>query len=240
MSILPARTTGEQPFVPGPASVNLLPPEIREIAAVQVLKRRLVIIGIAVLAAGAGVFATQQGAIMAADSDRDAVVAQHEHLQAQKEDLAPVAQYYAQVTKHQNSIQDAMAHEVLFSSIVDTLQSLAPDGVAVETVSLSADTDSDNQTTAASSATACPGPDPFNSGGIVGCVTITGSALSRDDVGALVTALNGNADFSGAFVSRTTADQETGEVSFTATVGLTDATYSNRYQDAEFIKGANQ
>jgi hypothetical protein len=238
MSNLNTRKAADKPFTPGPASVNLLAPEIREIAAVQVLKKRLVVTGVAVLIAGGGLFATQQGTTIAADSARDAVVAENATLTAEKDSLAPVAQYYAQVTQHQNAIQDAMGHEVLFSTVVSTLQDLAPDGVALETVSLSAETSTNTNSTPATSA--CPGPDPFDTGGVIGCVTVTGSALSREDVGGLLTALNGHEDFSGAFVSRTVADQETGEVSFTATVGLTESAYSNRYQDAGFLKGENK
>jgi hypothetical protein len=85
---------------------------------------------------------------------------------------------------------------------------------------------------ATSSTSPCPGPDPFSTRVVVGCVTVSGSASSRDDVGDLVVRLGEDPLFVEPFISTTTtADEE--QVTFSGSVGISPKVYSRRYADLE-------
>ena len=74
----------------------------------------------------------------------------------------------------------------------------------------------------------CPGPDPFQTEPIIGCVTLSGTAVSRAEVGELVTRLGSIGLFVEPFVSTTTTG-DAQAVTFSGSVGLSDKVYSHRY-----------
>lgn len=75
---------------------------------------------------------------------------------------------------------------------------------------------------------ACPGPDPFATLPVVGCVTLSGTAPDRRVVAELVRRLDREELFVEPFVSTTTtADDE--PVTFSGSVGLTPLVFSGRY-----------
>lgn len=85
---------------------------------------------------------------------------------------------------------------------------------------------------AAPTVSPCPGPDPFNTRVVVGCVTLSGTAASRADVGRLVVALGKDVLFVEPFISTTTT-ADASEVSFSGSVGLSQEVFSGRYADLE-------
>jgi Tfp pilus assembly protein PilN len=242
MNILKSKTSSEpKPFAPTAATVNLLPDDIREIAAVQRARQHLIVAGSVVVIAIGALFAAQTGSTIGANNALDKANEQHAALVAQQDALDPVAQYYAEVAQNQETIKQAMSKEVLFSTLTKRLAEITPAGVAVETVNVTVDTrTADPNATAAPSGTNCPGPNPFNPGTTVGCATMTGKAVSRDGVGSLIDVLNADPLFEDAFVTTTTADTESGEVSFVATVGVSDDVFSGRYKNDDFIQGVTK
>ena len=84
----------------------------------------------------------------------------------------------------------------------------------------------------------CARPDPFNPAPIIGCVTLTGTAQSRAQVGQLVQNLR-NADLYGdPFVTTTTISggvDGSESVAFAGSVGLTGAAVSGRYADLSWL-----
>lgn len=225
-------------FVATKPTVNLLSSEVREILRVRALRQRFVVLGALVAVIVGGLFAGQQGLILAADHALAAQNAELADLQAQKKALDPVATFYSDVSANQAAIQEAMLKEVLFSRLLERLSSTAPQGVVLGNVSLIVDTAAATDGTP-SNAAQCPGPDPFTENPAVGCVTVVGLATSREAVGALINSLNATDEFVNAFVSATTVTDD-GGVAFNATVGLTEQVYSNRYQDIEFLKGVTK
>ena len=80
----------------------------------------------------------------------------------------------------------------------------------------------------------CPGPDPFNTRTVIGCITLSGTAANRGSVGEFVIALGDSELFVEPFISTTTtADGE--QVTFTGSVGLSEAVFSNRYADLDAL-----
>jgi hypothetical protein len=78
----------------------------------------------------------------------------------------------------------------------------------------------------------CPGPDPFQTRTVVGCVTLSGSAASRAEVGDLVIRLGSDTLFVEPFISTTTTGDEA-RVTFSGSVGLSEKVFSERYADLE-------
>ena len=84
---------------------------------------------------------------------------------------------------------------------------------------------------AAAGASVCPGPDPFQTETIIGCVTLSGTAVSRAQVGELVTNLGSMGLFVEPFISTTTTG-DSASVTFSGSVGLSEKVYSRRYAPA--------
>ena len=81
----------------------------------------------------------------------------------------------------------------------------------------------------------CPGPDPFNTKPVIGCMTLSGTAASRAEVGDLVIALGASDLFVEPFISTTTSGGRP-TVTFSGSVGLSQTAYSNRYAKPEAPK----
>ncbi|HUR72968.1 MAG TPA: hypothetical protein VMZ00_01755 [Sporichthya sp.] len=83
----------------------------------------------------------------------------------------------------------------------------------------------------------CARPDPFNPAPIIGCVTLTGTAQSRAQVGALVQSLRSADLYADPFVATTTISAADGSevVAFQGSVGLTGAAVSGRYADLSWL-----
>lgn len=224
------------PFTPGIPQVNLLPPDVIEVVAVQAVKRKVLAAGVGLLAIVAVLYGGQIALIASANSDLSAAKGVTADLSREMASLAPVKAFYGSVDANQKTITSTMKNEVLYSAVFSSLEEVTPRGVSLTNVNIAS---VGAPTTTAAAGTPCPGPDPFNPVASVGCVNITGTADSRDAIGSFLTSLDGAKMFASPYVSATTAN-ENGEVSFTATVGLTEEVYSHRYDDVNFLRGASK
>lgn len=224
-------TLADPGFVPGPPSVNLLPPDILELLRLRAIRFRLLAAAAALVVCLGALYAVQAAQLgsaqeqLAAEQSRGAAVA------AEQAELAPVKSFYAEVTQTQQQIMVTMAREVLFSDVATRLTAAATDTVTLSTVSMTAVTTD----LADPAVVACPGSDPFSLVAVVGCITVAGTAVSRDSVGLFVVNVLADDRFLSPFVSTTVLDEETGTVAFTGTISLTAAVYSGRYSDVEFL-----
>ncbi|MBA3742104.1 hypothetical protein [Sporichthya sp.] len=84
---------------------------------------------------------------------------------------------------------------------------------------------------------ACARPDPFNPAPIIGCVTLTGTAQNRAQVGELVQNLRAADLYADPFVTTTTINGIDGaeSVAFAGSVGLTGEAVSGRYADLSWL-----
>lgn len=90
---------------------------------------------------------------------------------------------------------------------------------------------------AAAGAVSCARPDPFHPAAIIGCVTLSGTAPSRDVVGQFVNNLKAGTYYADPFVTTTTVTGTDGvqSVQFSGSVGLTGAAVSGRYADLSWL-----
>lgn len=235
-------------------TVNLLSPWSFEALLTRRLRQRFTV-GCLVLAllvaAGWGV---QHLRVSEAQDELTAAEAEIGLLTAETQSLAPVATFVASVAGRKATVQETMTREIYFSSVLDALQAATPSGARVEaaTVALNevappvpapdADPGSDAPApeTAVVEPSLCPGPDPFNTRIVVGCITLSGSAENRRAVGDLVIGLGDSQLFIEPFITATTSADETG-VTFTGSVGLSDKVFSGRYADIDaFLDGATR
>lgn len=223
-------------------SVNLLSPSAFEALATRLLRQRFAfgcLLLVLVIAAGWGV---QHLRVTNAKEALSVEQAESGRLATESQELAPVKTYVASVGQQQLTVKDTMAREVYFSEVLRALGEAAPAGSALETAELalnpvappvapvSTDKDAAAPAPVLELPSLCPGPDPFNTRVVVGCILLSGSADNRAAVSELVIQLGESPLFVEPFISATTtADGE--RVTFTGSVGLSEKVFSNRYAE---------
>ncbi|PVG81530.1 hypothetical protein DDE18_16070 [Nocardioides gansuensis] len=160
--------------------------------------------------------------------------------------LAPVRTFVTAVEKRKQTVTEAMGDEVRFSRVLSELSMATPADAALTNIAVTLTPPTPaapaGETGAAAAeapstgavASACPGPDPFGTRPVVGCLTLSGTAASRDAVGQLVVDLGRSGIFVEPFISTTTT-ADGPRVSFTGTVGLSPSAFTGRYHDLDTL-----
>lgn len=223
---------------PGLPTVNLLSQSEFDRMAVRRLRQRFVAGGVALLLlVGAGWFLQHQ---RVSDAEKLVAVEQAEtnRLTAQTQTLVTIKTYVTGVAAQEATVETTMAREIFFSKVLEGIRTASPTGTSLQSIAVTLAPDAVASasiapgTPAASAASAvCPGPDPFKTQTIIGCVTLSGTAASRAEVGELVTNLGSMGLFVEPFISTTTAG-DAAPVSFSGSVGLSEKVYSHRYAPA--------
>jgi len=254
MSTRTKRRTGKAEPV---ASVNLLSPWVFEDLRVHRLRRRFVYGAIALVVA-IGLFWTDQRlSLHQAEQELRGEEAVTTGLSEQIDGLTPVRTYVEGVQHRAQTVHDATYADVAFSQVMEALRSATPNGAEITTISVdlaggagatgtttttppATTTDPNADPNAAGGAevekdpgrglsgATCPGPDPFGTRVVVGCVTLEGTAADRETVGKLVIALGDSDLFVEPFVSTTTTS-DSANVTFSGSVGLSPKVFSGRY-----------
>ncbi len=152
-------------------------------------------------------------------------------LTAQTQVLAPVRAFVNGVAVQEQTVNGAMADEIYFSEVLRGIRDATPPGAQLGTLAVTLAPPAQPGATG-QAANPCPGPDPFNTRVVVGCVQLSGTAGSRAEVGDLVVALGHSKLFVEPFISTTTTAEGDG-VTFSGSVGLSEKVYSGRYQDEQ-------
>lgn len=224
------RRTPQHP-TPGLPGVNLLSPAAFEHIEVRRWRRRFLVSGVALLALVVALTVVQQLRVRTAEQEVEAVSAQTRKLTASVQELKPVQVYVAGVRSQVTTAQMTMMGEIFFSDVLAGVEQAVPPGTEMSTLTVAlADlaamvAETEEMPTAAS---ACPGPDPFDTLLVVGCVALAGTADSRADVGEFVVALSKNGLFVEPFITTTTLADST-QVTFSGSVGLSPKVFSGRY-----------
>ena len=221
--------------VPTMPSVNLLSQSEFDRMAARRLRRRFVA-GDAQLVLVVGA-ATGAQHVRVEEAQKLVAVEESEtsRLTAQTQVLAPVKAFVNGVAVQESTVDQAMANEVFFSDVLGGVRDATPPGAQLLTVDITLAPPPDPGATA-DTTSPCPGPDPFNTRVVVGCVQVSGTASSRAEVGDLVVALGHSGLFVEPFISTTTAG-DSDDVMFSGSVGLSEKVYSGRYSD-DATKGA--
>jgi hypothetical protein len=229
---------------PGLPKVNLLSQSEFDRMAARRLRKRFVAGGVVLLIlVGAGWF-VQHTRVQ--DAQKLVVVEQAEtnRLSSEAQTLTAIKVFVTGVDSQKQTVATTMAREIYFSEVLEGIRAASPSGTSLQaiTVTLAPDAAGPGAPAAAGAAPAtgapgtagasvCPGPDPFQTETIIGCVTLSGTAVSRAEVGELVTRLGGMGLFVEPFVSTTTTG-DSASVTFSGSVGLSEKVYSHRYAPA--------
>ena len=223
------RTRGSNRDLPaGAASVNLLSPWVVEENKVRLLRRRFVVMAVGLVAIIALVWVGLHLEIRNSESSLRDDEAASARLRTQITQMGPVRSYDAAVTQRATLVADKMASDVTFSRALEALEASLPEGVQIQSLTGTMIPADDGTTPLDESAASCPGPDPFQTNTIVGCLELSGLAPSREAVSQLVQILDDSLLFVEPFVSTTTTDDED-VVKFDGSIGLDERLISARY-----------
>ena len=223
---LPSRSVVHDPT----PVVNLLSPWVFEAMATQRLRLRFMLAaGVLALLIGAG-WAVQQVRVDRAEQALWVEQAQTARLSGHTEELAAVRTYVAAVDRQKQLAQGAMKKEVYVSRLMSGLERASGGGVDVDSIAITVTPAVEDAAAAGDPATeaTCPGPDPYSTRVVAGCVTLSGTAESRAAVGALVENLGADPLFVEPFISTTTTAEDAG-LAFTGSVGVSTKAFSRRY-----------
>jgi hypothetical protein len=214
-------------------AVNLLSASEFERMAARRLRRRFVVGGVALVLLVGASWGFQHVRVSEARKLVAVEQAETSRLTSQTQLLAPVRTFVNGVAVQERTVQDAMGGEVYLSEVLDGIRDATPLGAHLATVAVQVAASTGADTTATTGGvSACPGPDPFNTRPVVGCVTLSGTAATRAEVGDMVVQLGDSSLFVEPFISTTTT-ADSAEVTFSGSVGLSERVYSKRYADPE-------
>jgi hypothetical protein len=213
--------------VPTMPSVNLLSQSEFDRMAARRLRHRFVGGALMLLLVVGAATGAQHMRVQEAEKLVAVEEAETGRLTARTQVLAPVKAFVNGVAVQQRTVDAAMANEIYFSEVLGGIRDATPPGAQLASVNVTlAPTLDPNAPTDAASA--CPGPDPFNTRVVVGCVQLAGTAGSRAEVGDMVIALGRASLFVEPFISTTTTG-DSDQVTFSGSVGLSEKVYSGRY-----------
>lgn len=230
------------------ASVNLLSPWVHEDLRVRKLRERFGLGLLALLVLVGAFWAWQRVTLAQVEADLRGEEATAESLQGRIAELAPVQAYVDGVDRRATSVQQQMITDVAFSTVLESLTEATPSGARIESLAVDLPTGAGvviapdgtiADPTRGLVAAGCPGPDPFATLEVIGCVTLSGTASSRDAVGDLVDNLAASDAFEEPFITTTTTD-EGASVAFSGSVALTPAVFSGRYDDLAKLTGVKE
>jgi hypothetical protein len=230
----PTKHTVITPFTPAMPDVNLLPPRVFEAAQAQKVRRKLGLIGGAMVLVVAGLYVGQTAQIMFANNALDTETAKGVVLDKQARDLAPVKAFYLGVDAQKTMVQTTMAKELVFSKLASTLLETSGTDAQILTVTVTTAASGAAGTEAAAAGAACTSPDPFTKAAIVTCAQFTGTSAGREGVAKFLANLTKSDKFAIPYVPVTDSADGKG-VTFNGSVGITDKFYSNRYADDGYL-----
>lgn len=202
--------------------VNLLPPEIeqgRRFRQIQVGMGAAVLASVGVVAL---LYVSASHQVTSAQGKLETSQATGQSLQAENAKYAQVTAIYARAAAAQSMLSQAMGDEVRFSQLLNDMSLSVPDNVWITSMSYSA---------AAAPAAAVPAGTTATS---VGTLSVSGVALSHDDVAVWLESLAGQKTYANAYFSNAVESKIGARtvVNFSSTAAVTDKALSHRYDKA--------
>ena len=230
----------------GPPRIDLLPRQLVEQRLVR-RQRTGIGAGFLVLLAALGVwYVLETQTLHDAQAQADQEQATATALRAQRATLQPLADLEAQIAASERLRASVYRNEIRFSGVMRDISAIVPDDVWLTSMAVAF-----NDTTATSQSGTAPAPSTGGAapattpgspgaGSPVASITFAGTGLEHVDVGGFLRALARGPQKGGQQVYLnpyfTTSDKadENGQatVTFSATVDLSSAAYSGRYQPA--------
>ena len=225
----------------GPPSIDLLPREIVEQRLVR-RQRGGIGAGFLLLLALLGLwFALSNQELAEARRQAEQEQAVATGLRGQRAQLQPIADLDAQIAAADQLRAQVYAREIRFSTVMRDISAIVPDDVWLTAMNVAfkdgaAATAGAAAPAASEAATVTPGSP--GAGSPVATITFQGAGLGHVDVGGFLRALargpkkDGQPVYLNPYFTTSQKDSDSGQetVTFSATVDLTSAVYSGRYQ----------
>jgi hypothetical protein len=231
----------------GPPRIDLLP---RQLVQQRLVRRQRTGIGAGflVLLAVLGIWyalETQQLSDAQAEADQERTTATG--LRAQRARLQPLADLEAQIAAAEQLRASVYRNEIRFSNVMRDISAIVPDDVWLTSMSVAFTGAGGTATTGGTSTATSPGeaapattPGSPGAGSPVASISFGGSGLEHVDVGGFLRALargpkkGGQQVYLNPYFTTSSKGDEDGQgtVTFAATVDLSSAAYSGRYQPA--------
>ena len=230
----------------GPPRIDLLPRTLVEQRLVR-RQRTGIGAGFLVLLAALGVwYVLETQALHDAQAETDQERATATGLRAQRAELQPLADLEAQIAASERLRASVYRNEIRFSGVMRDISAIVPDDVWLTSMAVAfTDTATTSQAgtgTAASTGGAAPATTPGSpgAGSPVASITFAGAGLEHVDVGGFLRALargpkkGGQQVYLNPYFTTSDKADENGQatVTFSASVDLSSAAYSGRYQRA--------
>jgi hypothetical protein len=231
----------------GPPRIDLLPRQVVEQRLVR-RQRSGIGAGFLVLLAALGIWyvlETQELSDAQAAADQERVTATG--LRAQRAQLQPLADLEAQIAAAEQLRATVYRNEIRFSGVMRDIAAIVPDDVWLTSMAIAFNSAGNASTTGGASTTAPAGatatattPGSPGAGSPVASITFAGAGLEHVDVGGFLRALargpkkGGQQVYLNPYLSTSQKTDEAGQatVTFSATVDLSTAVYSGRFQPA--------
>jgi Fimbrial assembly protein (PilN) len=225
----------------GPPRIDLLP---RELVEQRLVRRQRTGVGAAflLLLALLGLwYVVEEGRLGEAQDRADQERAVAAGLRARRAQLQPLADLEAQIAAADQLRAQVYAHEIRFSSVMRDISAIVPENVWLTSMTAAFTGGGDPSAGSARPAgEAGPGTTPGSpgAGSPVANITFAGSGLGHVDVGGFLRALargprkGGQPVYLNPYFTSSQKADESGQrtVTFNATVDLSTAAYSGRYQ----------
>jgi Tfp pilus assembly protein PilN len=216
----------------GPPQIDLLPRELVEQRAVR-RQRAGIGAGFLVLLTLLGLwYLLESRALGQAEDEADQQRAVATGLRARRAQLQPLADLEAQIAAAEQLRASVYQREIRFSSVMRDISAIVPEDVWLTSMAVAF-----NQATGVAAAVTPGSP---GAGSPVATITFAGAGLEHPDVGGFLRALARGPQKGGRQVylnpyfttSQKTDEQGQETVTFSATVDLSSAAYSGRFQPA--------
>ncbi len=224
---------------------NLLPPELKERAALRKLQAGM---AVAVLVCGGvigGLYYTTANGRAPAHAELAQAQAESTALSGQARALAPSQVAHAKVLAAKKSLETAMGAEVLWSTQLDALRRALPAGVRLSTLTVN-ETDgtpsssatsvtlpsAPGGTSGATSSTSTTGTTATGTDASIATVSMSGVAISNDAVADWLDQLAGLSGWSNVYLSNTASNTSSSGatlVTYSITANITAKALSHRY-----------
>lgn len=204
--------------------VNLLPPEVRAARGLSVIKRWLGVSLVATFALCAVAYAGSMVSASMAAKDLTAEQKVTSDLQLEEQKYADVPRVLNALTSVKLAREAGMATEVQWKGYLDAITAVLPEGVSIESFSVSP----------ASTVSAADSTNPLK-GATSGEIQFTGRTATVPDLAAWIDSLNSIPGFASAWASSATIATTDSTVYYevAGSVQYTDAAFARRFSAAE-------
>jgi len=231
----------------GPPRINLLP---RQLVEQRLVRRQRTAIGAAflVLLALLSVwYVVESRQLTRAQNQADQERAAATGLRARRAQLQPLAELEGQIAAAEQLRASVYQREIRFSGVLRDISAIVPDDVWLTSMAVTFNTSGSTPTTVGASApapaagaAAAATPGSPGAGSPVASITFAGAGLEHVDVGGFLRALargpekGGQQVYLNPYFTTSHKGDEGGQttVTFSATVDLSSAAYSGRFQPA--------